>query len=487
MEAFAWPLLGEFVDRAEDLEHLDRWWEGRERRPVALIGRRRVGKSWLLRRLAHGKPAVLLVAEQLPRGAQLARFARLLEPALGVRPDLPDIESLFRVIYRAGRTEKILVAIDEFPWLLGPGQRDVRRALSTIQAVGEEEQERSNVKLILCGSHVGQMEALFGERNPMHGRLLRTEVRPLAFPQAALFFPGCDAVDAFERFSIAGGMPLYLGKLRGRSVRAAVSREVLDRYAPLWNEGRSILEQELREPRVYFAILELLAGGDKELNAIAAPMRMGGGAISKYLDALRELRLVERRTSFSARASSRAGHWRLQDPFLRFWFRFVFPHQSDLESGLRPADLYDAEIAPALADHVAPVFEDWCRAWLRTNRGTIATSVGAWWGPAANHWRRSGERSSEEIDAVGASRHRVTLVAECKWTARALGPAIVAHLDTYKVPALREAGLEVVEDPRIVLFSKSGYTQALRALARRDDRIELVDVAAELGARPAGV
>jgi AAA+ ATPase superfamily predicted ATPase len=483
MDSYSSPIVGEFLNRESELERLNAWWEGPERRPVAMIGRRRVGKSWLFRRFANGKPAVLLVAEQLPPGVQLTRFAELLEPAVGVRPDLPDIGALFRVAFRAARSEKLLVVIDEFPLLLGPSGSEARRALTAVQAVMEEERDQSSIKLVLCGSHVAQMDALFGERNPMHGRLVRADVRPLAFADAAVFFRHLHAVAAFERYAISGGMPLYLGRLADDSVRAAVCREILDRSGPLWNEGRSILEQELREPRVYFGILEQLASGEKELNEIAQPMRMNGGAVAKYLNTLVELRLVGRHLPFGSHPNARNGHWRLEDPFLRFWFRFVFPYQSGLESGLRPGDLYDSEVAPALADHVAPVFEDWCRGWLRANRGSVATRVDAWWGNAANQLRRDNERSSEEIDAVGATRNRVTLVAECKWTNRPLRSSIIADLDTYKIPALRDAGFRVVDEPRIVLFSKAGYSEGLRTLAASGERIELVDVPSELTAR----
>lgn len=479
---YGWPLIDEFLDRGDELARLEDWWQRPERRPVALIGRRRVGKSWLFRRFAHGKPAILLVAEQLPPGTQLTRFAELLEPTLGVWPDLQDVAGLFRAAFRAGRSAKLLVVIDEFPWLLGSTETEARRTLTAIHAVMEEERDRSQIKLILCGSHVSQMETLFSEQNPMHGRLLRTEVRPLPFADASLFLTHLDAVSAFERFAIAGGMPLYLAKLAPDSVRATVCREILDRDGPLWNEGRSILEQELREPRVYFGILEQLARGERELNEIAQPLRMGGGTIAKYLNTLVDLRIVTRRLPFGATPNARAGHWRLEDPFFRFWFRFVFPYQSDLESGLRPGDLYDGEVGPVLADHVAPVFEDWCRSWLRSNRGVVATQVGAWWGNSANEFRRSKQRSSEEIDAVGTMRNRVTLIAECKWTSRVITPTIISDLDIYKIPALRDGGFRVASQPKIVLFSKAGYSQALRDLARRDGRVELIDVPAELEA-----
>ena len=203
---------------------------------------------------------------------------------------------------------------------------------------------------------------------------------------------------------------------------------------------------------------------------------MEGNAVGRYLNTLVELRLVSRRLPMGASLNTRGGHWRLEDPFLRFWFRFVFPYQSDLETGLRANDLYDGEVADELADHVAPVFEDWCRGWLRSNRGSRATKIDVWWGNAANKFRKNKERSSEEIDAVGTLRNRVSLLAECKWTNRLLTPRIVGDLDDYKIPALKESGFNVVDEPKIVLFSKAGYSDSLRDLAEADQRIELVNV-----------
>jgi AAA+ ATPase superfamily predicted ATPase len=478
---FRWPIVDEFINRNEELTRLESWWRSAERQPVALIGRRRVGKSWLFRRFAHGKPACILVSEKLPPGAQLTRFSEELGKFLGgVAPALTDVASLFRVLYRAARTKKQLFVIDEFPWLLGSSEPEALRTLSAIQAVMEQERDGSKAKIVLCGSQVGQMEALFGEQNPMHGRLIRQDVRPLEFARAADFLSEHPPLVAFERYAITGGMPLYLAKLSPGSVRSTVCSEVLDRDGPLWNEGRSAIEQELREPRVYFAILEALSNGDKELNEIAQPMKIEGSVVSKYLQTLMDLRIVGRHVALGAKPLSRAGHWRLEDPFLRFWFRFVFRFQSGLETGLKPTDLYDSEVAPVLADHVSPVFEDWCRRWLRANRGSVASEVGAWWGNAANSFRKTGERTSEEIDGVGTLRSKVSLVAECKWTTEQLTPQIIADIDTYKVPALKDSGFSLAKQLQIVLFSKSGYSDGLVELASHDPRIELVDVAKEL-------
>lgn len=78
---------------------------------------------------------------------------------------------------------------------------------------------------------------------------------------------------------------------------------------------------------------------------------------------------------------SHARPYVLADGFLRFWFRYIFPFEADLEPGLDPAVVIADEIVPTLADHLAPTVEEVAREWVRRNRIGNATRVGAWWGP----------------------------------------------------------------------------------------------------------
>lgn len=478
---YEWPMIGEFLNRTGELARLEEWWEGPERMPVNLYGRRRVGKSWLFRRFAHGKPAVILVARRTTSGVQLSTFAEQLEPVLGVAPALPDLASLFRVLFRAARHERLLVVIDEFPWLLPSTEAQIEAELSTVQAVIEEERDSSQLKLVLCGSLIGQMEALQAEGNPLRGRLIPLQLHPLPFEEASLFLANLNPIDRFERYSISGGMPRYLSALAaGTDQRNVVTRQVLDRNAPLLDEVRTILEQELREPKMYFSILLELATGDKELNELTQALRADRGSVSKYLASLRDMRIVDRHLPVGADRDSRAGHWHLLDPFFRFWFRFVFPYQDELENGLGPGDLYDTEVRPALNDHAALEFEQWCRRWVRANHGAAATKVGAWWGRSTDGARVGHNRQTEEIDVVGIARNRVTIVGEATWQNRRLDANVLRDLDDFKIPALEHAGFKVAPDRKVVLFARSGYSASLRSAAEADPRIELVDVTREL-------
>lgn len=180
---YDWPLRDEFLNRDGDLARLRGWWDGDDRNALALYGRRRVGKSWLLRAFAHRKPALVLVADQGAAGRQMSRFAEALEPVLGVRPELTDLPSLFRALYRVAAGERALVVIDEFPYLLPGTERARREVLTGVQAAMEEERDASRLKLVLCGSHIAQMRGLLAEESPLRGRLTPLPTEALSFAE----------------------------------------------------------------------------------------------------------------------------------------------------------------------------------------------------------------------------------------------------------------------------------------------------------------
>jgi AAA+ ATPase superfamily predicted ATPase len=478
-EPFAWAAVDSFLDRDAELERLNTWWDSAGGEPINLYGRRRVGKSWLFRRFAHGKQAALLVASKSSEGAQLRVFEQRLEPLLGIRPSIASVPELFRVLFRAGRSLKLLAVIDEFPWLLPGTERGDTEILSAIAAVLEEERDGSQLKLMLCGSYVQQMEAMMGERSPLHGRLTPMQLRPMPFEQAALFMPELTPVAQFERFAITGGMPRYLSELGAGDLRETISARVLDRDGPLWDEPRVVLEQELRGSRNYFAIASALGHGPQEYGKVVTKAALPTSTVSKYLNTLAGLRIVSRALPINASESARNSRWTLDDPFFRFWFRFVFPYQDELENGLTATNLFDGEVAGHnLASHVAPQFEDWCRQWVRATYGARATKVGPWWGSARNELRRTGQRSTEEVDIVGMRSGRVTIVGEVKWRNTTMDANLIKDLEDYKLPAMKQDGLRFATDFTTLLISKGGYTPSLRRAARESHgRIVLIDVA----------
>jgi AAA+ ATPase superfamily predicted ATPase len=475
MDDFTFAAIDRFRNRQADLGRLEDWWSGREANALALYGRRRVGKSWLFRRFAHGKPAVVLVADRRAQAPQLDRFAATLEPLLGVRPALGSVASLLEALYALAERQKVLAVIDEFPYLLPPHEGDRDEVLTSIQAVMEE-RDSSQLKLVLCGSYIGQMERLLN--GPLRGRLTGLSVDPLDFPAAmAHLDEATTAVDQIERYAVAGGMSLYLDEIGcGRLLSQRVCDRVLDPRGPLFNDPREVLEEELRSPGIYYSLLEELSTGKKSLGDLGTALGRRTTDLQGYLKSLRGMKIVERHAPVTARDDERNQRWSLADDFLRFWFRFVFPYQEDLKTGLPPEILYRGEIASQLNDHVSPSFEQLCRVWaLRTG---AATRVGAWWGNALNEHRRTKARTTEEVDVVGMSRSLVTVVGECKWTNDEMSLQVLGDLDTYKIPAMRESKVRFAKaGPSIVLFSRSGFKDSLVEEAARRTDITLLSAA----------
>ncbi len=182
MAVYEFENISHFRNREDELLALRTWFDKtNELRAMAIYGRRRVGKSWLFRAFAHGLEADIFVATTRDLADQLATFAAALERD-GERPDLPDLETFFRLLYRRAREGRRLAIIDELPNLLR-----VERALpSILLKVMEEEAGASKLKLMVTGSHVGMMERLFAEREPLHDRFQPLRVRPLDFWKARL-------------------------------------------------------------------------------------------------------------------------------------------------------------------------------------------------------------------------------------------------------------------------------------------------------------
>ena len=167
-----------------------------------------------------------------------------------------------------------------------------------------------------------------------------------------------------------------------------------------------------------------MAHGNGRPNEIAQAAGLAGrGNPAAYLTSLRELHLVERRVPVTVRnpERSRRGLYRLADPFLRFWFRFVLPNRTALEAG--DANLvWLRKVEPHLAQHVGWAFEEAAREHLQdlNRRGRLPAlydRVGGWW------------RGSNEVDVVAVADDGPLLLGECKWTARPIGRDVLRNLE----------------------------------------------------------
>lgn len=470
---YRWEAESQFIGRGDVLKRLEDWWEGSQVEPINLFGRRRVGKSWLFRKLAHGKPAIVLVADNTSPAQQLSKLAEQLEPYLLVKPDIKDLSTLFRVLYEIAKTEKTLIIIDEFPYLLGNTDSEREESLSSVQAVMEIYRDRSKIKLVLCGSAIAQMESLQAPKSPLHGRLTPLELVPLSFPESRDFFEGDDVIDQLTRYSVAGGMPRYLSLLGKGDFNEQLISKVVDPNSPLFNEVPSLLASELKEPGIYYAILAELATNPKDRGSIADAIGKSTNGLTHYFDKLEAIRLLKKKHPVGSDPDSRSTQYECDDGFVRFWFRFIAPFHANLEAGSNASFHVQNYVTPNLADHTSIEFEHVFHRWVRQQYPT-AQKVGWWWGKAANVHRVARTRSSEEVDMVGLAARKVIVVGEAKWTNDPLSYDVLTDLIDFKLPALVDAGMRVPPTREIVLTSRAGFRDGLKNAAATMSDVHLI-------------
>jgi AAA+ ATPase superfamily predicted ATPase len=449
-----------FVDREEELAALDTHYRSNKAELFILYGRRRVGKTELLRIFCQDKPHVFFVATTASREAQLARFTEQLFsfqniPAAGLV--LPSWENAFeRLAVLPGRP---IIVLDEFTYLVG-GDSAVP---SSLQKSWDTTLRHSQVFLILCGSYVGMMEReAMSYRSPLYGRRTGSwMLSPLELAAAAQLVPAYDPVQAIETWAILGGIPYYLETFDDQlSVLANVRRQIMHPRSLLHDEPRLLLMEELREPRNYFSILQAIAHGHTRRNEIAQAAYLPANSAGKYLNVLQGLQIVERQVPITETrpAKSRRGIYRISDPFLRFWFRFVHPFKDRLELGWLDTVISE-EAEPHLDSFVSEAFEEAALTYIaqQVQQGSLDFSLshlGRWWSPQG------------QIDLVGWNeRTRELLVGECKWTNRPIGISILDKLKA-TVPYLPGGPWTRVT---YALFAKSGFTEALQAQATTED------------------
>ena len=439
-----------FIGRDADMKFFESCYAKRGAQLVVLYGRRRVGKTELLRRFCQGKPCVCYSCTKEPDALQLHAFsARLLAhapTAASLISSFSSWQQAFEHIAQLDLPGKKLVVIDEFPYAVAGNA-----ALpSVLQAAWDETLCREDVMVVLCGSSVSFMEdKLLSEKNPLYGRATGVwKMEPLDFSQAAAFFPAWTVQQQLEAYGMLGGVPQYLNQFDdAASIGENVCENILRRGCPLYSEPEFLLREELREPATYNAVLGAVAAGETELSGIAGKTLVDTRTANAYLSRLRQLHMVHKEFSVQAgqqeQSKQARGLWRMADNFLGFWYAAVRPFTSDLELG-DARGVWSAFIEPNLNMLLARSFEDVCRQWLRRRNvaGELpfrAKAIGRWW------------QGGAEIDIAAIGARKAHVLCECKFTGAAMGPSVL------RVLAQKEQAHFPKGAGWLWLFSKSGY------------------------------
>ena len=461
-----------FVDREAGLQALEREYAREGSSFVVVYGRRRVGKTELISRFIRNRRSLYYLATEEPELQNLESFqsvaADFLQSDLLHAARISRWEDVFREIARAcgPADERAVIVIDEFQYL---GRANPAYP-SIFQHIWDTMLKDANVMLVLCGSLISLMrDQVLSEESPLYGRrTAQIRMGQIPFSRYREFLLGRSTRELVERYAVTGGVPKYIELFEDeKDVYSAISANVLDRSGFLYDEPNFLLQREVPDVGTYFALIRAIAGGAHRPSEISRSFGIKQTSLNKYLKTLIDLDVLERQVPVTEGNpdKSKKSLYRINDNFLQFWFRFVLPNLSYLETG-RTAVVEKRIRGHFIDGHVAYVYVDVCceRLWDLADSGELGfvpERVGRWWS------------GSDEIDVVGLSASEGRAVwGECKFWKDPVGVNVLRALEekAARVPWERDRRTDA-----FALFSASGFTDELREIAAVRGDVVLVD------------
>lgn len=460
--------MNKFIGRQSEIKVLEREFN-RESGFVVIYGRRRVGKTTLIKEFIKNKNAMYFLATEEMENGNIKRLANTLAEYTGQSylksANFFDWEDLFKIFaaYKP-ETKKVLV-IDEFQYLV-----NVNSAFATIfQRIWDEILKEKNVMVILCGSLISMMTThVLSYSSPLYGRrTAQLRLSPLKFSEILKTTSKKSFEQIVESYSITGGVPKYFEFFdNDELLMENVEREVLRKGGFLYEEPVFLLQKEVKELVSYFSIMKNIAAGNHKVSQLAGVLELPSNALSPYLKTLMDLDLVERRIPVTEKQpeKSRKGLYFVNDHFIEFWFRFVYAYKGELE--LENIEYVLGKIKKSfIENHVSFVYQDICRDLLSMlcREGKIdfiPSKIGSYWS------------SNIEIDVMALDEERKkVLLGECKY----LNQPVEADV-FFKLKEKSERITEISQYEKMyAIFSKSGFTNRLKKVAGQNSNILLID------------
>lgn len=445
-----------FVGRHRELGILRSLFDRGEPVAVHLGGPAGIGKTALALRAVEGVPHLRVACPPLPDPDIRAHVRRALASLTGDAdtdgplPGWPEL--LRRLRQEAARRSRPWVLVLDDAHRLSEARSRVEHPLGRLL----ELQDGPPVHLLLVGREPG-LPSPAGVEPDLH-----LSLGPLPFRAALPHLPGRDPVERLRAYAIFGGFPAHLLHLDPQTTLGTNLRNaVLGPGAPLARVGLDLLEPTLQTPARYVAILAALAPGEAEWGDVHAGVRdlTASGQVAPYLKRLEAMGLVEVRRSLDAPARSRSRRYRLRDPLLAFWFRFLLPRLDLL--GTEDARRLVAEaVRPALDEHAATIFPAVCRQFMENDvmefLAVNARESGSLWG------------DGYDLPVAGILSSGVPYYGKAVWSRRP-GPGLLTRLDH----EIRETRYGFGRELRLrAIFSPHGFPRALeRKVASRRDGI----------------
>mgnify|MGYP002529246086 FL=1 len=443
---------------------------------VLIYGRRRIGKTTLIKQFIKSKTAFYFLATKEVESQSMKRFAGVIARTTGnsvlQKAAFSDWLDLFQAVADYKPNEKKVLVIDEFPYLVKVNDSFP----SILQNAWDEILKDSNVMLILCGSLISMMKKhALSYESPLYGRrTAQMRIAPLPFTTVyenqKLSFE-----EAAEQYSITGGVPKYMEFFSdGQPLYEQIKENVLSKNGFLYEEPNFLLTDEVQVPTNYFSIIKVIADGNHKLGMIAGILGLETSALTPYLKTLSELGFIEKQVPVTEKNAekTRKGLYFISDNFLRFWFRYVYPYKGELELDNTQISLDELD-KDFKEKFVAFAYEDICKevfARLCSDKAIDFTpsKIGSYW--------LNDKSGNTQIDVMAVDTVNKRLFAgECKYHNQPVNADVyfelVKKVDNSSEIKSAFKGYTVIYG----VFSKSGFTSRMTDISNSNPNLFLIN------------
>lgn len=412
-----------FVDRIDETARLRDALLREESTFVVLYGRRRLGKSTLIKRVLTDND-VYFLADRSESQHQRALLAKVIAQ---IFPDFdkltyPDWESLLRAAnYRTER--RFSLCLDELPYLVEQSPE----LPSVLQKLLDEKSLKYNI--IVCGSSQNMMSGIFlNSTAPLYGRAnVIMKLAPIK-PPFIIEALGLSAIEAIEEYAVWGGVPRYWELREGNaSLHDALWHNILSVNGTLYEEPAKLFQDDVKDIVKTSTIMSYIGSGANRLSEIASRCNEPATNLSRPLKKLIDLGFLEREVPFGTdEKSSKKSLYKITDSFMAFYYQFVVPNRSFIELDRRLP--IEQAMDMHFSEYVSKLWERLCRDSVTGNliNNVLYDKAKRWWGTILNE---EGKPEQVEIDVIAESLDKkYLLVGECKWTTLENGKLLTAEL-----------------------------------------------------------
>lgn len=444
-----------FVGRRFELEQLNKLYCRGGFQLVIMSGRRKVGKTALIKEFCRDKATIYYLPEENDESLAFKSFKELIVSHFNIidTSEIKDWEDALKTICEQSSNRQFVLVLDEFSY----AAKENPALPSIIKKVIEHCMKDSQIFLIICGSSNSFMEKeLLSPNSALYGlRTSQFKIEPLNFFESSEFFPNTSIVEKINYFSTLGGIPQYLLQFDySKSYEYNIMEFILDKSTYLYNEPESYLKCYIEDINFAHNLLSILSKGDFNLERFDYKNMITSEDLIIMLKKLREVNIISRNRSIGHSIVRPWSYYRLEDNYFRFWYRFVYKNHSLIDMNMKEY-LFQNKIKKDLSSHVGYVFEDICIEFLKICNSTyklpfVFESIGSWVGynPLLH------KPSQLDIVAIACDN---ALIGECKWNTSPVGISTIDSL-------IEKSKNLKYNNKYYCLFSKSGYDKEATAL-----------------------